>query len=287
MLGPTLFLLLATVSPESLALLASAARGRVGLAAEVVESGGRMELRGSEHFPMQSVYKLPIAMAVLRQVDQGRLRLDSMVRVEKSDLVGPQQHSPIRDLHPEGGFGLRLDELLRYAVSESDGSASDVLLRLAGGPVRVEAYLRELGVTGVRVADTEKAIGSAHGVQYRNWATPREAVRLLKALQEGKGLSAPSRGLLLKWMTETPTGRNRLKAQLPPGTVVAHKTGSSRTLNGLTAATNDIGLVQLPDGRHLAIAVFVADSAAPDDIRERVIAALARAVWDGLAGSGR
>lgn len=286
MLGPILITMLA-VTPAGLESIARDARGRVGLAAEIVETGERVELRGAERFPMQSVYKLPIAMAVLRLVDEGRLRLDAGVRIEKRDFVSPEQHSPLRDLHPAGGFDLRLDEILRYAVSESDGSASDVLLRLAGGAGAVRAYLRELGVTGVQVMDTEKAIGGADGVQYRNWATPREAVRLLKALEQGRGLSPSSRGLLLQWMTQTPTGGNRLKGRLPAGTLVAHKTGSSRTMGGVTAATNDIGLVTLPDGRHLAIAVFVSDSAAPGDVRESVIARLARAVWDGLAGPAR
>lgn len=286
MLGPSILILMA-VSPAALESIAKDARGRVGLAAEIVETGERVELRGGERFPMQSVYKFPIAMAVLRQVDQGRLRLDAKVRVEKSELIGPQQHSPIRDLHPEGGFEMRLDELLRYAVSESDGSASDVLLRVVGGAGKVQAYLGDLGVTDIRVVDTEMAIGSAQGVQYRNWATPREAVRLLKAFQQGKGLSDSSRALLMKWMTETPTGRNRLKGKLPAGTVVAHKTGTSRTVNGVTAATNDIGLVTLPDGRHLAIAVFVSDAAAADEIREAVIAALARAAWDALPAPAR
>lgn len=268
------------VTPADLEAIARDARGRVGVAAEVVETGERVALRGAEPFPMQSVYKFPIAMAVLAQVDHGRLRLDQPVRVEKSDFVTPRQHSPIRDQHPEGGFSLLLRELLRYAVSESDGTASDVVLRLCGGAGRVRSWLHSLGIDKIRVMDTELAIGSAHGVQYRNSATPREAVRLLKAFQQGKGLSPASRGLLMQWMTETPTGLKRLKGRLPAGTVVTHKTGSSGTRDGVAAATNDIGLVTLPDGRHLAIAVFVADSAAPEDVREDVIARLARAVWD-------
>jgi beta-lactamase class A len=81
-------------------------------------------------------------------------------------------------------------------------------------------------------------------------------------------------------MTETSTGLKRLKGRLPDGTVVAHKTGTSATVNGVTAATNDVGLVTLPNGRHLAIAVFVSDSTADTAIREEAIAKVARAVWD-------
>lgn len=111
-------------------------------------------------------------------------------------------------------------------------------------------------------------------------ATPDAAITLLRALHEGQGLSESSQALLLRLMTETPTGPRRIKGLLPEGTVVAHKTGTSRTVNGVTAATNDVGIVTLPNGQHLAIAVFVSDSPANATIREEVIAKVARAAWD-------
>jgi beta-lactamase class A len=122
---------------------------------------------------------------------------------------------------------LSVRDLLRFMVSESDGTACDVLLRLVGGPKFVTRYLRGLGVDGVVVANTEKEIGQSESVQYRNWASPEATVVLLRALHTGRGLSRPSRVLLLRWMTETPTGPRRLKGLLPAGTVVAHKTGTS------------------------------------------------------------
>lgn len=106
------------------------------------------------------------------------------------------------------------------------------------------------------------------------------AVVLLRAFHEGKGLSKSSQALLRRLMTETSTGLKRIKGLLPDGTVVAHKTGTSSTVNGVTAATNDVGLVTLPNGRHLAIAVFVSDSKANDAIREEAIAKVAKAAWD-------
>ena len=265
--------------------IAREAQGRVGVAASLLETGEAVSVNGGERFPMQSVYKFPIGMAVLRQVDLGKLKLEQRVRVEVSDFVGENQHSPIRDRHPRG-TELSLDELLRFAVSESDGTASDVLLKLAGSPGVVSQYLRELGVNGVVVADTEKEIGRDQETQYRNWATPEEAVALLRALHEGRGLSPQSRALLLKLMTETPTGAKRLKGSLPAGTIVAHKTGTSGTVNGLTAATNDVGIITLPDGRHAAVAVFVSDSTGDDATREEVIAKAARAAWDYWTRAG-
>lgn len=87
---------------------------------------------------------------------------------------------------------------------------------------------------------------------------------------------------MMKIMTETGTGMNRLKGLLPKNAAVALKTGSSRTINGKTAAANDIGIISLPDGRHLLAAVFVADSHADDWVRERVIAQIGRPGWDKL-----
>lgn len=259
--------------------IAQAAQGRVGVTATVLETGETVSLNGNQRFPMQSVYKFPIAMAALSQVDQGKLKLDQKIRIKASDFVSDLQHSPIRDENPQGAE-LRLEDLLKYMVSESDGTACDVLLRLIGGPEIVTQYLRDLNINDIVIANTEKEIGQDRVVQYRNYATPDAAVNLLHAFQEGQGLSESSQALLLQWMTETPTGLKRIKGLLPEGTVVAHKTGTSRTVDGVTAATNDVGLVTLPDGRHMAIAVFVSDSPATDAIREEVIAKVAKVTWD-------
>ena len=259
--------------------IAQAAQGKVGVAIIALATGESVTLSGNQKFPMQSVYKFPIGMAVLHLVDQGKLALKQKVQVTPDDFVTPRQHSPIRDRHPQG-VTLSLQEILRFAVSESDGTASDVLLRLAGGSAAVMRYLQSLGVTGVIVADTEKEIGRDVSVQYRNWATPESAVDLLRKFHEGKNLSPASRALLMKLMIQTPTGMRRIKGLLPAGTVVAHKTGTSGTVNGVTHATNDIGIVTLPNGQHLAIAVLVSDAKASEAVREQVIAQIARAAWD-------
>jgi beta-lactamase class A len=256
--------------------ISQAARGRVGVKATVLETGESVTLNGNQQFPMQSVYKFPIAMAVLAQVDQGKLKLDQKIRVEASDIL---QGSRVLDEKSQG-MEFSLAELLKYMVSESDGTSCDVLLKQVGEPKIVTEYLRGLGVNDIVVANTEKELGQDTAVQYRNYATPDAAVVLLRAFHEGKGLSKSSQALLLQLMTETTTGPKRIKGLLPDGTVVAHKTGTSSTVNGVTAATNDVGLVTLPNGRHLAIAVFVSDSGANDAVREGVIAKVAKAAWD-------
>ncbi|MDQ2978279.1 MAG: class A beta-lactamase [Acidobacteriota bacterium] len=279
------FLMAAAVgcSPEALRdtmrSLAAPAEGRVGAAGIVLETGQRASWNAAERFPMQSVYKLPIAMAVFRRVDDGRLRLDRRVRVRRSDVPPTGVHSPLRDGHPAGGFEISVRDLLRASIVDSDGLACDVLLRLVP-PDAVTGFLRRIGVEGMTVATTEKAMSSGPDVQLRNWATPEAARHLLRLLHEGRGVSPGARELLLAWMTETETGPGRIRGALPPGTPVAHKTGSSGTHQGRTRATNDVGLITLPDGRHLAIAVFVSDSRADTALREGAIANIARALWD-------
>jgi beta-lactamase class A len=256
--------------------ISQAAQGRVGVKATVIETGESVTLNGNQQFPMQSVYKFPIAMAVLAQVDRGKLKLDQKIRVEASDIL---QGSRILDEKSQG-MEFSLAELLKYMVSESDNTASDMLLRQVGEPMIVTEYLRGLGVNDIVVANTEKELAQDTAVQYRNYATPDAAVVLLRVFHEGKGLSKSSQALLLQLMTETTTGPKRIKGLLPDGTVVGHKTGTSSTVNGVTAATNDVGLVTLPNGRHMAIAVFVSDSGANDTVREEVIAKVAKAAWD-------
>jgi beta-lactamase class A len=261
--------------------------GPVGAAAVVIEGGRAVSFNGARRFPMQSVYKLPIAMAVLRDVDAGRLRLARKIDIRPEDLAPERLHSPIRDANPRG-VTLTIRELLRLLISESDGTASDVLLGLAGGAERVTKYLRGLGVDAVTVATTERAMARGdEQVQYRNSATPESMLALLRALEEGRGISRASRGLLLDFMLKSAPGPRRLKGMLPEGTPVAHKTGTSGTIEGVTRATNDVGIITLPDGRHMAVAVFVSDTKADADVREGVIAKIARAAWDCWSRSGR
>ena len=262
--------------------IAALAKGRVGVSVVLFETGETVAaLNPRDHFPMQSVYKLPISMAVMQQIDAGRLKLDQKVAVTKSDFVRAGQNSPIRDRNPNG-VEVTVNELIRFAITESDGTASDVLMKLAGGPQAVQAFLHELSVNDMIVLNSEKEIGEDWQVQYRNFSTPDAAVALLRALHEKRGLSESSQALILKYLVESTPGAKRLKGLLPAGTIVAHKTGTSGTQKGITAATNDIGIITLPNGKHLAIAVFVSDSPADEATREGVIAKISKSIVDFL-----
>ena len=140
---------------KQLEQIASAAKGKVGVAAVVLETGETVALNPRDHFPMQSVYKLPIGMAVMKQVDTGKIKLDQKVRVTKEDFIGRASPSPIRDKYPNG-TELTVNELMAWMLLESDGTASDVLMKLADGPGAVQAYLTELKISDMIVLDTEK-----------------------------------------------------------------------------------------------------------------------------------
>ncbi|MGZ3750879.1 MAG: class A beta-lactamase, partial [Mucilaginibacter sp.] len=223
--------------------------------------------------------KFPIAMTVLNLVDKGKYKLDQKFKVSKKDLP-TGTWSPLRDKYPDG-TEIALSDLLSYMVSLSDNNACDFLLKKLGGPETVENYIRSLGINGINIVASEGDMAKAWEVQYTNWCKPADVVHLLDIFYEGKALSKSSNEFLWKIMTETSTGPHRIKGLLPQGAIVAHKTGTSGTNDeGLTPATNDVGIITLPNGKHLAIAVLVCNSKADETTRDGVIAQIAKAAWD-------
>lgn len=259
--------------------IATHAKARIGVSALLLETGDTLTYRGNDHYPMQSVYKFPISMAILHQVDLGKYKLDEKITITSNDIM-PLGHSPIRDAHPHGGVTMSLREISRYNIQESDGTACDVLLRLLGGTKKTNDYIKSLGVKGINIATTEKEQQKDDTTQYHNWATPAGLTQLYKVFYQGKALSKQSYDLLWKDMAESFPGAKRIKGLLPPGTIVAHKTGTSGTHQGFTAATNDSGIITLPNGKHLALAVFVSDAKGTEAEREGYIAQIAKALYD-------
>ena len=270
---------------EQIRAIAVEARGKVSVACSLPGTRLDCDLNPLAHAPMQSVFKLPLAMTILHQIEQGRLSLDQPVRFERDDRFSPKAYSPLQDQYPEAQVDVPLRTLLQMNASLSDNVAADILLRLAGGPKAVGAYVVSLGVTGFHIEDGEHAMHRDASLQYRNWFEPRGAVELLRLLSDRSPLAPEHTQLLLGWMRPAiPT--KRLQADLPPGVSVAHKSGTSDVVRGVAGATNDIGLIAMPDGRQLAIAVFVTDAKADQETREQVIARIARAAYDAALRDG-
>ena len=265
---------------EEIARIAAGVQGRVGVAVVGIESGDTLTIDGSGRYPMQSVYKFPVALAVLQRVDEGALSLEQQARLTRADLR-PETWSPLREKYPEGDVEVTLDEILRYTVSLSDNNGCDFLFRLMGGTKVVQDHLRRIGIADIAIVATEEEMHGEWDAQYRNWSTPAAMGQLLRKFYRGEILSDESTSYLRRIMEETSTGPRRIKGLLPKGTVVAHKTGSSGAdEKGFIAATNDVGVVTLPDGRHVAIVVFVADATSNQGACEETIARIAKAIWD-------
>jgi beta-lactamase class A len=285
--------------------------GIVGVAAIHVESGRRISFNGAQRFPMASSYKLVIGLQLLNRVDRGEVHLSDMITLMPRDFR--LSYSPLADIANGTPISLTTGRLLEMMVADSDNSASDAMLKVAGGPKAVTARARELGFKEIDVSRSEAELGAALSGVYelppesewspemferlyaqaegndpkvikekfladeRDTATPDALAALLVEVFRGKALSASGTERLLKIMEATTTGPNRLKGLLPAGTVVAHKTGTW----GSVGTTNDVGIITLPDGAgHVAIAVLVKASTKNVPERERAIAEITRTLYD-------
>jgi beta-lactamase class A len=268
-----------SVLRPQIAEIAKSAKGIVGVSVLGLEDRDTVNYNGNARLVMESVIKFPVAMAVLHLVDSGVLTLNETIRIKKKDL--PKTYSPLRDKYPDGDVDVSISDLMSYMVSQSDNDACDILLKKLGGPDQVEDYLHMIKIRGINIEASEEDMAKTPAAQYTNWCKPKAIIQLLDTLYTGNVLKAASRDYLNKLMVEATTGPNRIKGLLPAGTVVAHKTGTSGTNDvGLALGTNDVGVITLPNGKHVAIAIFITSSTADEATRDQVIAKIAKAVYD-------
>lgn len=268
---------------DSVRSIARLAQGTVGAVWKMAGDPSYEGINTTAHLPMQSVYKFHLACYFLHGVDERRFALDQPIPIDREDWQ-PRMWSPLHEQYPTPPPSLPLQELLAAIIVNSDNVACDILFRAAGGPAGVQAYVRGLEIDDIAIAATEAQMHRSWPVQYTNWTTPAAMVRLLEKFDAGRLLSPASTRLLFKWMSGSPRVAGRLRGLLPTGTPVAHKPGTSDVSpEGVAAATNDVGIITLPDGRHLILAVFVSDSRAADATRDWVIARIAQLVYRAYA----
>jgi beta-lactamase class A len=266
--------------------------------------------RADERFSLQSVMKLVVGFAVLDAVDAGRIRLADTVTLQTRDLSLYVQ--PLAKLVGPSGFRTSVGDLVRRAIIDSDSAATDYLISLLGGTPAIESLLKRKGITGLRVdrderhlqteivgltwrpefvdaATLDRAIAAVpagkrkeayakYQADARDTATPRGMAFFLLRLTTGDLLSKSSTEFVVQAMRECKTFPDRLKAGVAPGWEIAHKTGTSGSWEGLTVATNDVGVLTAPGGEQIAIAVFVADTRKTSAERAAIFAAIAAGV---------
>lgn len=253
-------------------------KGSLGVAAYDFKTGESWYLNGDKSYRMQSVGKLPIAIAVLKEVDAGKLNLDSEIKLTKKDVLAIRKSS-VPDNLPLGTKSCSVRSLMERMISRSNNGAADVLTRTIGGVECINKVLKDSNIEGIRVDRLYSELtkpGAAS--EMLDTATPKAICDLLLKLEQGKVLSTKSTASLLAMMHKTTTGVNRIKAGVPPKAKVAHKTGTGPVEKGRGVSTNDVAIVTKPNGDKLIVAVFLENAPGSDSTRDGVVAAVSRSV---------
>ena len=293
--------------------------GDVGIAVRDVQTGWTTAFDGNSFFPQQSVSKFWVAITALDRADRGALDLDQRVTLTRSDLT--LFHQPIAARVGANGYSTTLSDLMFLAMTQSDNTANDFVLRRAGGPEAVRDMFERKGLQGIRFGPGERLLQSrlagldgwrpeytgqgfyaarsslpmpVRQAAFNRYvadpidgATPIGIVDALTRLQLGELLSPASTRRLLSIMSQTRTGRQRLTGGLAPGWRIAHKTGTGQVLGSVQTGYNDIGIVSSPDGRYYAVAVMIRRTAAPLGERMALMQNVVRATIDYAGSAGR
>jgi beta-lactamase class A len=290
--------------------LAATFDGKVGIAVRSIDQGWATDANGNTRMPQQSVSKLWVAMTVLDFRDAGRLSLDDRVTVTRDDFT--LFHQPIAALVKGDGYHTTVGELLQRALTMSDNTANDKLLRYVGGPEAIRAFIARKGLGNIRFGPGEKLLQSyTAGMTWRpqyqvpgafeaararipastrvaafnryvadpiDGAAPAAIAGALAKLKRGELLSPSSTDYLIGTMESSHTGRQRMRGAVPPGWSFGHKTGTGQDLLGRTAGYNDVGLLFAPDGRAYALAVMIGDTPKPIPVRQELMQHVVEAV---------
>lgn len=276
--------------------------GLAGISIRSIDQGWSVDSVDAERrMPQQSVSKLWVAMTVMDQIDSGRITLDTPVTIRREDLT--LFHQPVASLVAKDGvYVTNVRDLLKRAMTQSDNTANDSLLRTVGGSSAVRAFLTRKELGNIRFGPGERqlqagtagvtwrqdmAMGRAfeaararlpanvRQTAYRNYvanpvdgASPSAIASALARLKRGQLLSSQSTDYLIRTMESAKTGKYRMRGAVPPGWTFGHKTGTGQDLAGRTAGYNDVGLLTAPDGTSYAIAVMIGDTRRPIQQRQ-------------------
>ncbi|KEQ53092.1 serine hydrolase [Sphingobium chlorophenolicum] len=284
--------------------------GKVGIAVRRIGSDWTVAWNGNLLFPQQSVSKLWVSMTFLDAVDRGKIRLSDSTTITKKDLT--LFHQPTAALVGNSGWTTTYSDLMRRAMTQSDNTANDTLLRAVGGPDAVRGYLARRYIKDIRFGPGERLLQSTTaGLEWRqdysigrnfyaaraklpmaarqkaldnylasppDGAAPSSIVQALAKLKQNDMLSPASSQLLMSIMSEAKTGPQRIKGGVPTGWHYLHKTGTGQELGARSTGFNDIGIMTAPDGTSYAVAVMIGSTTEPIPTRWQLMQAVAKAV---------
>ena len=251
----------------------------VGIA--VIQDNKHWLLNNDKTYPMMSVFKIFVAAAVLERIEKENTALNSPIIISQ-DMIYPT-YSPLRDKIKQYPYQSTIEELLFYMLAQSDNIATDVLISHFGGITELNRFISSAGFPQIVIRVNEKQMSKDIQNQKLNIAHPQDIALFLKAIDDGKILSAKQAAVFRNIMQQTQTGLNKLKTGLPNNVVIGHKTGSSdRDENGIKIGDNDAGFVILANGKIYYIVVLIKNSKMSDEQNANLIAQVSKLVYEEL-----
>ncbi|MEU4647910.1 class A beta-lactamase [Nocardia fluminea] len=243
---------------------------RLGLSVVDTGTAATANYREGERFPMASTFKGLACGALLQAHPLSTGYFDQVIRYTAADIV---VNSPETEKHID--TGMTVTALCDAAITLSDNTAGNMLLRLLGGPAGFTAFLRTLGDTVSRLDRWEPELNTAIPGDERDTTTAAALVANYRALVLGTALQEPERAQLATWLKASKTGAKRIKAGLPTDWIVGDKTGSPAYGSAL-----DVAIAWPPNRAPLVLAVLTTK---PDQNAEPSNDLVAEATKDAVA----
>ncbi|MFG3197624.1 class A beta-lactamase [Streptomyces sp. NPDC048208] len=218
---------------------------RLGVYAHNPRTGATVAYRADEPFAMCSTFKAIAAAAVLRD-HGGRAALGEVIHFPPADILSNSEQSKA---HVE--TGMALGDVCAAAIQYSDNTAGNLMLRRIGGPAGLTRFFRSLGDRVSRLDRWETDLNTAVPGDVRDTTTPRALGRTFELLTLGRALADADREQLVGWLRGNTTSAKRFGAGLPPGWLLADKTGT-----GSYATANDLGVAWTSKGTPLLLSVL-------------------------------
>ena len=252
-------------------------KAQVGVA--VLYKDDAVTVNNDDQYPLMSVFKFHIALAVLKKMEQEGIPLTAVVTLRPSD-IDTKTWSPMYKKYKSKKITLSYGDLINYMVSQGDNNACNRLIYFVGGIQNVNAFIKDVGIDQIQLIETEKSMEQDIRKSYNNWSTPLSVAQLLRKVYTEKVLSDKHFAFLEKAMLASASGKDKFRAGLPKEIEVGHKTGMSyRTPEGVRMCDADVGVIYMPEGEKCYLAVLVKDSKESDAVNVKIMADIANKVY--------
>lgn len=248
--------------------------GKIGVYAINTNNNQIIAYRADERFTVQSTMKLIGVSALLKKSTNNKNLLQEKIHYTKNDLMF---------WHPITGkyvtSGMTPEALSEAAISYSDNTAMNLLMKKFGGPQFVTDFAHSIGNMTFNVEHYEGDLNSNREDPH-DTSTPKDMAISLQKLTLGNVLTLDQRTQLVTWMKNNTVGYKRIRSGVPNGFTIADKTGS-----GDYGVANDLGILWSPLCKPIVLAIYTAQNKQNAKSRDDIVAATTSIVLDELAKS--